>query len=328
MPEPDISVVRGRSRDYINQPGAGDVALIVEVADKGRLAFDRGEKLGSYAGGGIPVYWIINLVDRQVEVYTDPGPGGYQSREDLQARPAHPGRHRRSSGSARSRSTKCCRDVGPGRGPSMSRTRKKPAAGTQAFGDWILTPEGAAIHPGERTAVIADVHLGYEWARGAAGDCVPAHSLVETLARISAVLARAAIARLVVAGDLVESARPCRRTAADVRGLHDWLESRGVTLLALEGNHDRGRIRLGRAANPGAAPSSSPAPGSPACPRAAPSTAGRSSTAIGRSSPSGRSRATTTRSSGSRGSPRPASSPGRAGSSCRPSRPMPPAATS
>jgi uncharacterized protein len=143
----------------------------------------------------------------------------------------------------------------------MGRTRKAPAAGTHAFGDWILTPEGAAIHARERTAVIADVHLGYEWARGAAGDCVPAHSLVETLARISAVLSRAAIARLVVAGDLVESARPCRRTAADVRGLHDWLESRGVTLVALEGNHDRGRIRPGRAANPGATSSSSPAPG-------------------------------------------------------------------
>jgi Uma2 family endonuclease len=84
LPEPDISVVRGRSRDYTNQPRAGDVALIVEVADKGRLAFDRGEKLESYAGGGILVYWIINLVDRQVEVYTGPGPGGYQSREDFQ----------------------------------------------------------------------------------------------------------------------------------------------------------------------------------------------------------------------------------------------------
>jgi Uma2 family endonuclease len=82
MPEPDISVVRGRSRDYVNQPGPGDVALIVEVADQGRLAYDRGEKLGSYAGGDIPVYWIVNLVDRQVEVYTDPGPGGYQSRTD------------------------------------------------------------------------------------------------------------------------------------------------------------------------------------------------------------------------------------------------------
>jgi Uma2 family endonuclease len=78
MPEPDISVVRGRSRDYVEQPDAGDVPLIVEAADAS-LAFDRTEKLSSYAGGGIPVYWIINLVDRQVEVYTNPSTNGYQS---------------------------------------------------------------------------------------------------------------------------------------------------------------------------------------------------------------------------------------------------------
>src|SRR5262249_16686482 len=106
------------------------------------------------------------------------------------------------------------------------------------FNPWELTPEGAAVHRGERTAVIADVHLGYEWARGAAGDCVPAHSLGETLGRLERVLSRAAIARLIVAGDLVESPRPCRRTAADVRRLRDWLEERGVSLMALEGNHD------------------------------------------------------------------------------------------
>jgi putative SbcD/Mre11-related phosphoesterase len=104
---------------------------------------------------------------------------------------------------------------------------------------WQLTPEGAAIHLGERTAVIADVHLGYEWARGSAGDCVPAHSLNETLARLDRVLARAPIARLIVAGDLVESPRPCRRTATDVNRLRAWLESLGVSLVVLEGNHDR-----------------------------------------------------------------------------------------
>ena len=90
-------------------------------------------------------------------------------------------------------------------------------SGTFRLDSWELTPEGAAIHRGERTAVIADVHLGYEWARGAAGDCVPAHSLVETIGRLERVLSRAAIARLIVAGDLVESPRPCRRTAADLR---------------------------------------------------------------------------------------------------------------
>jgi uncharacterized protein len=107
------------------------------------------------------------------------------------------------------------------------------------FDCWQPTPEGALIHQGEGTAVIADLHLGYEWARGAAGDCVPAHSLDEVLAKLSRMLDRASLTRLVVAGDLVESARPCRRTAADVRGLRAWLAARGVTLVALEGNHDR-----------------------------------------------------------------------------------------
>jgi len=77
MPEPDISVVRGQSRDYSEQPKASDVSLIVEVANKKRLAYDQGEKQRAYASGGIPVYWIVNLVDRQVEVYSGPVQGHY-----------------------------------------------------------------------------------------------------------------------------------------------------------------------------------------------------------------------------------------------------------
>src|SRR4051812_15906151 len=100
---------------------------------------------------------------------------------------------------------------------------------------WLLTPEGAAVHRDERTAVIADVHLGYEWARGAAGDCVPAHSLDETLTRLSTLLERAEIEVLVVAGDLVESPTFCRRTAADVHRLAAWIQARGVRLVTLAG---------------------------------------------------------------------------------------------
>jgi uncharacterized protein len=107
---------------------------------------------------------------------------------------------------------------------------------------WQLAPEGALIHPGERLAVVADVHLGYEWARGQGGDCLPAHSLTETLAKLSSLLARARIDTLVVAGDLVESRRPCRRTAADVARMSRWLADRGVSLVALEGNHDPRRV--------------------------------------------------------------------------------------
>lgn len=94
------------------------------------------------------------------------------------------------------------------------------------------------MHPGERVAVIADVHLGYEWSRGAGGDMVPAHSLAETTRRLSRLLDRVAVDRLIVAGDLVETARACRRTAADVRSLRQWLAERGIAMLALRGNHD------------------------------------------------------------------------------------------
>ncbi len=109
-------------------------------------------------------------------------------------------------------------------------------------GGWWFSPEGAAVHRAGCVAVIADVHLGYEWARGAGGDCLPAHSLVETIAKLERLLARAAIERLIVAGDLVESAAPCPRTTADVRRLIDWLANRGVALIALAGNHDPRRV--------------------------------------------------------------------------------------
>jgi Uma2 family endonuclease len=47
------------------------VLLVAEVAETS-LAYDRDEKQQIYAEARLPVYWIINIVDRQVEVYTDP----------------------------------------------------------------------------------------------------------------------------------------------------------------------------------------------------------------------------------------------------------------
>ena len=78
-PEPDRSVVRGAIRDYENRhPGPEDIALVVEVADSS-LAGDRQMATQVYGPAGIPIYWIVNLVQRQVEVYTSPGPQGYGS---------------------------------------------------------------------------------------------------------------------------------------------------------------------------------------------------------------------------------------------------------
>lgn len=71
-PEPDVAVVRGAPRDYV-QAHPSTALLVVEVADT-TLEFDRGRKGGLYARGGIPEYWIVNLPDRTLEVYRDPGP--------------------------------------------------------------------------------------------------------------------------------------------------------------------------------------------------------------------------------------------------------------
>ena len=73
---PDLSIVRGDVEDYLNRhPEPADVALIVEVA-KSSLALDR-EQSVILGAAGIPVYWIINLVDRQLEVYSNPSGGAY-----------------------------------------------------------------------------------------------------------------------------------------------------------------------------------------------------------------------------------------------------------
>jgi Uma2 family endonuclease len=75
-PEPDVTVVRGQVRDYLDHhPGPADVALIVEVADSS-LADDRA-MAATYGGGGIPVYWIVNVAGRQLEVYANPVGGQY-----------------------------------------------------------------------------------------------------------------------------------------------------------------------------------------------------------------------------------------------------------
>ncbi len=82
-PEPDVAVVRGSPRDYRDRhPGGDDTALVVEVADT-TLSFDRERKGRVYAGAGIPEYWILNLNDRELEVYREPEAGEYRTRAVL-----------------------------------------------------------------------------------------------------------------------------------------------------------------------------------------------------------------------------------------------------
>ena len=72
-PEPDIAVVREDPAGYSTRhPTAADIGLVIEVSDS-TLAGDRADKSRIYARAGIPCYWIVNLVNHQVEVYTSPG---------------------------------------------------------------------------------------------------------------------------------------------------------------------------------------------------------------------------------------------------------------
>jgi len=89
-PEPDVCVVRGSLRDYVDAHPTHP-ALIVEVALSG-LRVARGRKATAYARGGIADYWILNLIDRVLEVHREParpGPArrrwGYASIETLGA---------------------------------------------------------------------------------------------------------------------------------------------------------------------------------------------------------------------------------------------------
>jgi Uma2 family endonuclease len=78
-PEPDLLVVPGTEFDYLpDHPRAADGRLVVEVADT-TLRFDRTRKRAAYARSGIPEYWIINLLHRQVEVHRDPRGARYRS---------------------------------------------------------------------------------------------------------------------------------------------------------------------------------------------------------------------------------------------------------
>lgn len=71
-PEPDVAVVAGTHEDYLRGHPERPV-LVIEVADSS-LLFDRNQKGSAYARAGLLDYWIVNLVDRVVEVYREPRP--------------------------------------------------------------------------------------------------------------------------------------------------------------------------------------------------------------------------------------------------------------
>jgi Uma2 family endonuclease len=72
-PEPDLVVA---PRAIYNADHPAEAHLIIEVAESS-LSLDRGKKLKLYASCAVPEYWVVNLVERCIEVYTGPVPGAY-----------------------------------------------------------------------------------------------------------------------------------------------------------------------------------------------------------------------------------------------------------
>ncbi|HAX80659.1 MAG TPA: hypothetical protein DCY88_33695 [Cyanobacteria bacterium UBA11372] len=71
-PEPDFTIVQNRDDNYLSaHPVPSDVLLVIEVSDSS-LDYDKNVKLPLYAEGGIPDYWIFNLIDNWLEVCSEP----------------------------------------------------------------------------------------------------------------------------------------------------------------------------------------------------------------------------------------------------------------
>ncbi len=77
-PQPDVVVLRGSSRDYLEVPRPADILLLVEVSYS-TLGYDRNTKSRMYAESGIADYWIVNLRSRILEVYRQPEGDAYVS---------------------------------------------------------------------------------------------------------------------------------------------------------------------------------------------------------------------------------------------------------
>jgi Uma2 family endonuclease len=71
-PQPDLAIVRGGQDDYASRhPGPSEIGLVIEIAET-TVDVDRNRKAQIYADAAIPEYWLINLPERKVEVFSEP----------------------------------------------------------------------------------------------------------------------------------------------------------------------------------------------------------------------------------------------------------------
>ena len=90
MPEPDVMLLRPPGSRYKSaHPTPEDVFLLIEIADSS-LAHDQATKLPLYARSGIDEVWILNVPQKQLEIYRQPHFLGYASKTLLQQGDATP----------------------------------------------------------------------------------------------------------------------------------------------------------------------------------------------------------------------------------------------
>jgi putative SbcD/Mre11-related phosphoesterase len=104
--------------------------------------------------------------------------------------------------------------------------------------EWLLTPWRMAVHLPSATAVVADLHLGYDRVRRRNGEAVPVRAIRDELAPLEQALRQTNVRHLVIAGDLFEDARvECDEMVEELTG---WLSPEIELVGVVPGNHDRG----------------------------------------------------------------------------------------
>lgn len=79
-PEPDIAVIKGTYKDYSDKHPS-HAELVIEVSHT-TLKIDQ-SKANIYASAGVPDYWIVNLENNTLEIYTKPINSEYSKIEIL-----------------------------------------------------------------------------------------------------------------------------------------------------------------------------------------------------------------------------------------------------
>jgi Uma2 family endonuclease len=84
-PEPDIVLANPPFEKYFeNHPRPEDIFLILEIADS-TVGYDRNTKGLAYARAGIKQYLLLNVQEKTLEDYRDPGAEGFQSKQTYRA---------------------------------------------------------------------------------------------------------------------------------------------------------------------------------------------------------------------------------------------------